>query len=260
MLPLSEWLCWRRRGSPGWEAALPRSVRSRLARSENLHWIFDHFGSRFDRRGIARTRRRTSACCAPRPFREDGKVAVPRRPEARPHPADLRFHRENILKGDLAVAVAGARVHLAPELSLACSTVLIGESERPQIDGRATAVCRISGEGAEPAKNSLAPDMPIDGFRLRIDSFDAARRDSVGEEDSLEESPAGTWRDEAVDDSAPAAARRRRLLPCLVPLAGLEPARCFHHLILSQARLPIPPQGLMLRDHTGHAGTVNANR
>ena len=29
----------------------------------------------------------------------------------------------------------------------------------------------------------------------------------------------------------------------LVPLAGLEPARCFHHLILSQARLPIPPQG-----------------
>src|SRR5260370_38170887 len=30
----------------------------------------------------------------------------------------------------------------------------------------------------------------------------------------------------------------------LVPLAGLEPARCFHHLILSQARLPIPPQGL----------------
>src|SRR5262249_30619415 len=27
------------------------------------------------------------------------------------------------------------------------------------------------------------------------------------------------------------------------PLAGLEPARCFHHLILSQARLPIPPQG-----------------
>jgi hypothetical protein len=27
----------------------------------------------------------------------------------------------------------------------------------------------------------------------------------------------------------------------LVPLAGLEPARCHHHLILSQARLPIPP-------------------
>jgi hypothetical protein len=29
----------------------------------------------------------------------------------------------------------------------------------------------------------------------------------------------------------------------LVPLAGLEPAQCCHYLILSQARLPIPPQG-----------------
>jgi hypothetical protein len=35
----------------------------------------------------------------------------------------------------------------------------------------------------------------------------------------------------------------RKSLIYLVPLAGLEPARCFHHLILSQARLPIPPQG-----------------
>jgi hypothetical protein len=35
----------------------------------------------------------------------------------------------------------------------------------------------------------------------------------------------------------------RNCLKSLVPLAGLEPARCFHHLILSQARLPIPPQG-----------------
>ena len=32
----------------------------------------------------------------------------------------------------------------------------------------------------------------------------------------------------------------------VVPLAGLEPARCFHHLILSQARLPIPPQGQVI--------------
>jgi hypothetical protein len=33
----------------------------------------------------------------------------------------------------------------------------------------------------------------------------------------------------------------------VVPLAGLEPARCCHHLILSQARLPIPPQGQAAR-------------
>ena len=38
-------------------------------------------------------------------------------------------------------------------------------------------------------------------------------------------------------------ARAAIRLIILVPLAGLEPARCFHHLILSQARLPIPPQG-----------------
>ena len=42
----------------------------------------------------------------------------------------------------------------------------------------------------------------------------------------------------------------------LVPLAGLEPARCFHHLILSQARLPIPPQGLA-PDHSGGWWRVN---
>src|SRR5215472_15651592 len=42
----------------------------------------------------------------------------------------------------------------------------------------------------------------------------------------------------------------------VVPLAGLEPARCCHHLILSQARLPIPPQGLV-RDHSGEVERVN---
>jgi hypothetical protein len=34
----------------------------------------------------------------------------------------------------------------------------------------------------------------------------------------------------------------------LVPLAGIEPARCCHHQILSLARLPVPPQG-QWRDH-----------
>ena len=35
----------------------------------------------------------------------------------------------------------------------------------------------------------------------------------------------------------------------MVPLAGLEPARPCGHLILSQARLPVPPQG-QRRDKT----------
>jgi hypothetical protein len=49
-----------------------------------------------------------------------------------------------------------------------------------------------------------------------------------------------------------------------VPLAGLEPARCFHHLILSQARLPIPPQGhfcgISGADHSHGANRVNGGR
>src|SRR3974377_2504656 len=45
----------------------------------------------------------------------------------------------------------------------------------------------------------------------------------------------------------------------MVPLAGPEPARCFHHRILSQARLPIPPQGLGLRAEPG-AGAADHNR
>jgi len=32
-------------------------------------------------------------------LREDRKLAVPRRPEARPHPVHLRFHRETVFKG-----------------------------------------------------------------------------------------------------------------------------------------------------------------
>jgi hypothetical protein len=47
---------------------------------------------------------------------------------------------------------------------------------------------------------------------------------------------------EAVIEREPARSRAQR---DVVPLAGLEPARCCHHLILSQARLPIPPQGLV---------------
>src|ERR1700694_84703 len=37
----------------------------------------------------------------------------------------------------------------------------------------------------------------------------------------------------------------------LVPLAGLEPARVLAHLILSQARLPVPPQGQGGAEYSG---------
>jgi putative restriction endonuclease len=32
-------------------------------------------------------------------LREDGKLALPNRSEISPHPAHLRYHRENIFKG-----------------------------------------------------------------------------------------------------------------------------------------------------------------
>src|SRR3981081_4607206 len=44
----------------------------------------------------------------------------------------------------------------------------------------------------------------------------------------------------------------------LVPLAGLEPARPCGHLILSQARLPIPPQGHRMRHNSDGGARVNA--
>ena len=59
------------------------------------------------------------------------------------------------------------------------------------------------------------------------------------------------------DNSAPNPLVLQDAESSMVPLAGLEPARCFHHLILSQARLPIPPQGLDPRDHSGEAQGVN---
>src|SRR6185312_7055502 len=62
-------------------------------------------------------------------------------------------------------------------------------------------------------------------------------------------------------DGAPAEAALRRRL---VPLAGVEPARCCHHQILSLARLPVPPQGhhaiLGGGDHSDARRPVNADR
>ena len=39
-----------------------------------------------------------------------------------------------------------------------------------------------------------------------------------------------------------------KILPILVPLAGLEPARSLNRGILSPLRLPIPPQRHLIKD------------
>ena len=75
------------------------SVRNGFALSGTVHWMFD--------RGLVSVDDDYTILVAPaclpeaitRLFREDRKVAVPRRLEARPHPAYLRFHRESIFKG-----------------------------------------------------------------------------------------------------------------------------------------------------------------
>jgi putative restriction endonuclease len=75
------------------------SVRNGLALSGTVHWMFDRgLVSVDDDCSILVASGRLPAAVT-RLFREDRKLAMPRRPEAQPHLAHLRFHRENIFKG-----------------------------------------------------------------------------------------------------------------------------------------------------------------
>ena len=75
------------------------SVRNGLALSGTIHWMFD--------RGLVSvdddfTIWAASGHLPPaitRLFRADRKLVIPNRPEISPHPAHLRYHRENIFKG-----------------------------------------------------------------------------------------------------------------------------------------------------------------
>ncbi|MFZ1097222.1 MAG: HNH endonuclease [Xanthobacteraceae bacterium] len=75
------------------------SVRNGLALSGTIHWMFD--------RGLVSvdddfTILAASGHLPPaitRLFRADRKLVIPNRPEISPHPAHLRYHRENIFKG-----------------------------------------------------------------------------------------------------------------------------------------------------------------
>jgi putative restriction endonuclease len=75
------------------------SVRNGIALSGTIHWMFD--------RGLVSVDEDFSILVAAgrlpeaitRMFREDKKLADPVRPELRPHPAHLRYHRTSIFKG-----------------------------------------------------------------------------------------------------------------------------------------------------------------
>jgi putative restriction endonuclease len=75
------------------------SVRNGLAQSGTIHWMFDRgLISVDDDFSILMAANRLPDAVT-RLIRSDRKLAIPRRPETYPHPAHLRFHRENIFKG-----------------------------------------------------------------------------------------------------------------------------------------------------------------
>jgi putative restriction endonuclease len=75
------------------------SVRNGLALSGTIHWMFDRgLVSVDDDFSILIAAARLPSAVT-RLLREDGKLAVPLRAETCPHPAHLRYHRNNIFKG-----------------------------------------------------------------------------------------------------------------------------------------------------------------
>jgi hypothetical protein len=83
-----------------------------------------------------------------------------------------------------------------------------------------------------------------DRKRLAATAAPLLLRNDVGEMPMRMDSEQGAARPVGCGSKPNTSRKMRRLENGLVPLAGLEPARCCHHLILSQARLPIPAQGL----------------
>jgi putative restriction endonuclease len=75
------------------------SLRNGLALSGTIHWMFD--------RGLVSVDDDFSILIAAGRLphavtallREDGKIGIPQKPENRPHPLHLRYHRESIFKG-----------------------------------------------------------------------------------------------------------------------------------------------------------------
>ena len=80
-------------------ASGPDSIRNGLALCGTVHWMFDRgLLSLDDDHTIL-----TAPAGVPEPVRRminpGGKLRLPARPEFRPHPQFLRFHRERIFKG-----------------------------------------------------------------------------------------------------------------------------------------------------------------
>jgi putative restriction endonuclease len=75
------------------------SVRNGLALSGTIHWMFDRglVSVDDDLSILVATARLPDAVT--RLLRQDRKISIPAKPETRPHPIHLRYHRDNIFKG-----------------------------------------------------------------------------------------------------------------------------------------------------------------
>jgi putative restriction endonuclease len=76
----------------------PDSIRNGIALSGTIHWMFDRgLISMTDDYDLLISRNRMPEA-AYKLLPSDGKMVLPTRPELRPHPTFLRFHRENVFK------------------------------------------------------------------------------------------------------------------------------------------------------------------
>lgn len=75
------------------------SVRNGLALSGTVHWMFDRGLVSVDDDFTILVAKARLPDTVVRLLRDDRTLAVPGRPEIRPHPVHLRYHRENIFKG-----------------------------------------------------------------------------------------------------------------------------------------------------------------
>lgn len=75
------------------------SVRNGLALSGTVHWMFDRGLISVDDDFSILMATKSLPAAVTRLIREDRKLAIPTKPELRPHSVHLRYHRENLFKG-----------------------------------------------------------------------------------------------------------------------------------------------------------------
>ncbi len=129
------------------------SVRNGLALSGTLHWMFDRGLISVDEDYSILFAEGHLPAAIKRLFREDGKVAVPLRPEARPHPIYLRFHR--MLSRGLGILTIAVRLPAAQTDSSA-ARFRLGCSAAPAAIDLCPACRRVTQAPAGSCRSTMA--------------------------------------------------------------------------------------------------------